>query len=118
VANTSAKLQNVVADTTEKKMEAAPGFEPGMTRRAKRVAKKQEYRRPRFERERLLKGLGKLEAEKKMEAAPGFEPGMTILQTVALATWLCRLCSSCRQDRQFYQTGASPCKVPEGTLLA
>ena len=26
-----------------------------------------------------------------MEAAPGFEPGITVLQTVALATWLCRL---------------------------
>src|SRR5262245_24159109 len=26
-----------------------------------------------------------------MEAAPRFELGMTVLQTVALATWLCRL---------------------------
>lgn len=25
-----------------------------------------------------------------MKAAPGFEPGITVLQTVALATWLCR----------------------------
>jgi hypothetical protein len=25
-----------------------------------------------------------------MEAAPGFEPGITVLQTVALAAWLCR----------------------------
>jgi hypothetical protein len=28
---------------------------------------------------------------KKLEAAPRVELGMTILQTVALATWLCRL---------------------------
>jgi hypothetical protein len=27
---------------------------------------------------------------KKVEAAPGFEPGITVLQTVALAAWLCR----------------------------
>ena len=25
-----------------------------------------------------------------MEAAPGLEPGITVLQTVALASWLCR----------------------------
>jgi hypothetical protein len=45
---------------------ANAGFEQGMTRRAKRVGKQQEYRRPRFERERLLKGLGKLEAGEKI----------------------------------------------------
>ena len=28
---------------------------------------------------------------KIMEAAVGFEPTITVLQTVALATWLCRL---------------------------
>ena len=27
---------------------------------------------------------------REVEAAPGFEPGITVLQTVALATWLCR----------------------------
>ncbi len=27
----------------------------------------------------------------KVEAAPGLEPGITVLQTVALASWLCRL---------------------------
>ncbi len=29
-----------------------------------------------------------------MEAAPGLEPGITVLQTVALASWLCRLRSA------------------------
>ena len=28
---------------------------------------------------------------RQVEAAPGLEPGITVLQTVALATWLCRL---------------------------
>jgi hypothetical protein len=27
---------------------------------------------------------------KELEAAPGFEPGIKVLQTCALATWLCR----------------------------
>ena len=30
--------------------------------------------------------------EERMEAPPGFEPGMEVLQTSALATWLCRQC--------------------------
>ena len=36
---------------------------------------------------RLLAAIG---GYRRLEAAPGFEPGITVLQTVALATWLCR----------------------------
>ena len=32
-----------------------------------------------------------------MEATPGFEPGIRVLQTRALATWLCRHILSCRK---------------------
>ena len=45
----------------------------------------------------------KCQRSEEMEATPGFEPGMEVLQTSALASWLCRLKSGKRDSNSRLQ---------------
>src|SRR5262245_41069116 len=51
-----------------------------------------------------------------MEAAPGFEPGITVLQTVALATWLCRHPIASTAVYAFRARTSSPLATPRGSM--